>query len=402
MSFRWLGWFGLLWLSAQVASAAEFDDRILSELRPGVQTFVDDRTVSGAVIGIGSKAGLAHIETVGLRDVETGQPMTADTVFLIASMTKPIVALAVLQLQEAGRLDVNDPVEKHLPEFAGQMLVAGKTDDGGVTLRKPSRPMAIRDLLTHTSGLPGGYPAKFGDFYFTRHLSLAESIYLQSQRPLDFEPGSKWAYCNAGIDTLGRIVEVVSGQPFEAYLRRHIFHPLGMHDTEFFIRPDQRPRLAVIYEQKDGQLRTVPRPLIGLEPGARHPMPAGGLCSTVADLAKLYQCLLNGGEWHGRRILQTATLAEMTKTQTGDLRTGFTDGMSFGYGFAVVKEPKGVTAMLSPGTFGHGGAFGTQGWLDPQQDLFIIVLIQRAGMPGGDGHDLRRVVQEVAVRALQK
>lgn len=382
--------------------ATEFDTGKLSELRAAIRKSLAAHLVSGAVVVVGSKAGVAHTEVDGSRNLATDDKMTADTVFRIASMTKPIVALAVMQLQEAGRLNVNDPVEKHLPEFAGQWLNGGKADDGGMVLKKPSRPITIRDLLTHTSGLPGGYPAKFGELYFTRHLTLAESIYMQSQRPLDFEPGSKWAYCNAGIDTLGRIVEVISGQPFETYLQRSIFHPLGMHDTECLVRPDQRPRIAVVYESKDGKLVEVPRPLIGLELNSKHPMPAGGLVSTATDLAKLYQCLLNGGELHGRRIIQAATLAEMTKTQTGDLTTGFVDGMSFGYGFAVVKEPMGVNAMLSAGTYGHGGAFGTQGWLDPKQDLFVIILVARAAMPGGDGHELRRAVQQIAVDAIKK
>ncbi len=387
---------------ASQAIAAEFDGGKLSELRAAIKKSVDDHVVSGAVVTIGSKLGIAHTEVVGSRNLATDENMTADTVFRIASMTKPIVALSVLQLQDAGRLNVNDPVEKYLPEFTGQMLKGPLDPLGNITLKKPARPITIRDLLTHTSGMPGGYPEKFGELYFTRHLTLAESIYMQSQRPLDFEPGSKWSYCNAGIDTLGRIVEVVTQQPFDLYLKRNIFHPLGMHDTECFIRPDQRPRIAVVYESKDDKLVEVPRPLIGLELNARHPMPAGGLCSTATDLAKLYRCLLNGGEINGRRIIKAATLAEMTKNQTGDLTTGFVDGMCFGYGFAVVKEPKGVTAMLSAGTYGHGGAFGTQGWIDPQQDLFVIILVARAAMPGGDGHELRRAVQQIAVDALKK
>ncbi|HET6424921.1 MAG TPA: serine hydrolase domain-containing protein [Planctomycetaceae bacterium] len=382
--------------------ATEFDTGKLSELRAAIRKSLSAHLISGAVVVVGSKTGVAHTEVDGSRNLATDDKMTADTVFRIASMTKPIVALAVMQLQDAGRLNVNDPVEKHLPEFTGQWLNGGKADDGGMVLKKPSRPITIRDLLTHTSGLPGNYPTKFGELYFTRHLTLAQSIYMQSQRSLDFEPGTKWAYCNAGIDTLGRIVEVISGQPFETYLQQSIFHPLGMHETECFIRPDQRPRIAVVYESKDGKLIEVQRPLIGLELNAKHPMPAGGLVSTATDLAKLYQCLLNGGELHGRRIIQAATLAEMTKTQTGDLATGFVDGMSFGYGFAVVKEPKGVNAMLSTGTYGHGGAFGTQGWVDPKQDLFVIILVARAGMPGGDGHELRRAVQEIAVDAIKK
>lgn len=399
---RFWGLIGVLISGASSAFAADFDGSVLFELRAATQKFVDDKTVSGAVVLVGSKTGVAHTECVGLRDIEAALPMTADTVFRIASMTKPITALAVLQLQDDGKLNVNDAVEKHLPEFTGQMLLAGKADDGSLTLKKPSRPITIRDLLTHTSGMPGGYPARFGEIYFTRHLSLAEAIYLQSQRPLDFEPGTKWSYCNAGIDTLGRIVEVVSGLPFEVFLRDRIFAPLDMYDTECFCRVDQRARSAVVYEQKDGQLKATPRPLIGLSAGMRHPMPAGGLYATGPDLAKLYQCLLNGGELHGRRIIKPDTLTEMTKTQTGDLKTGFVDGMSFGYGFAVVKEPKGATAMLSTGAFGHGGAFGTQGWMDPHQDLFVVVLIQRNGLPGGDGNELRKALQEIAVRALKK
>jgi CubicO group peptidase (beta-lactamase class C family) len=342
--------------------AAEFDGDKLFELRVALQKFVDDRTVAGAVAVVGSSQGVAHYETVGFESLETRKHMGIDTVFRIASMTKPITALAVLQLQEAGRLDVNDPVEQHLPEFRGQML-AMKHQDGTITLTKPSRPITIRDLLTHTSGLPGGYPPAFSDFYNRRQLTLKESILMQSQRPLDFEPGSKWSYCNAGIDTLGRVVEVVSGESYADYLARHIFHPLGMYETTPFVRPDQRSRVAGLYEQKDGKLLPAARPLIGLDDGALHPIPAGGLVSTGPDLAKLYQCLLNGGEVNGRRIIQKTTLQEMTRLQTGELTTGFVNGMGFGYGFAVVREPQGVTAMLSPGTYGHGGAFGTQGWL---------------------------------------
>jgi CubicO group peptidase (beta-lactamase class C family) len=390
------------WLIAATTTAAEFDGKTLFELRAALQSFVDNRIVAGAVAVVGSKTGVAHVEAVGMQSLEDQRPMETDSVFRIASMTKPITALAVLQLQEAGRLDVNDPVEKHLPEFRGQMLATRPEKDGPITLVKPSRLITIRDLLTHTSGLPGGYPAAFGDIYNQRQLTLKESILLQSQRPLDFEPGSKWSYCNAGIDALGRIVEVVSGQPFGEYLADHVFHPLEMYDTSPFVRPDQRRRVAGLYEVKDGKLSPVAKPLIGLDENSLHPIPAGGLVSTGPDLARLYQCLLNGGELNGRRILKAETLKEMTRVQTGELTTGFVNGMSFGYGFAVVREPKEVTAMLSPGSYGHGGAFGTQGWLDPQQDLFVILLIQRNGMPNGDGSDIRRTVQEIAVRAIKK
>ena len=395
------GWLGLI-ISATTAFAAEFDAEVLSELRGRVQSFVDDKTVAGAVVVIGSKAGIAHVETVGSQGLEPVRPMAVDSVFRIASMTKPITAIAVLQLQEAGKLSVTDPVEKHLPEFRNQMLAQRDDKDGPITLVKPSRLITIRDLLTHTSGLPGGYPAGYSNMYNLRQLTLKEAVLLQSQRPLDFEPGSKWSYCNTGIDTLGRIVEVVSGQSYSDYLAEHIFRPLEMYDTTPFVRSDQRPRVAGLYDLKDSRLQPADRPIIGIDEGARHPIPAGGLVSTGGDLAKLYQCLLNGGELNGKRILKTETLAEMTRLQTGDLTTGFTPGMGFGYGFAVVREPQGVTAMLSPGTFGHGGAFGTQAWLDPKQDLFVILLIQRVNLGNSDGSEIRKAVQEVAARAVKK
>lgn len=381
-------------------AAAEFDGQVLLELRGTLQRYVDEQVIAGAVVVVGSKAGVAHTEAVGYQSLETKQPMSPVSIFRIASMTKPITALAIMQLHEAGRLNIHDPVEKYLPEFRGQMLAVKKEDS--ISLVKPSRPITLRDLLTHTSGMPGGYPAGYDNLYNRRHLTLKESILLQAQRPLEFEPGSRWAYCNAGIDTLGRIIEVVSGESYSEYLDRHLFAPLEMFDTTPFVRPDQRVRVAGLYEQRAGRLMPALRPLIGLDDGALHPVPAGGLLSTGPDLARLYQCLLNGGEWSGKRILKAETLQEMTQLQTGDLSTGFVPGMGFGYGFAVVREPQGVTAMLSPGSYGHGGAFGTQGWLDPQQDLFVILLIQRAGLPNADASDIRRSVQEIAVKALKK
>lgn len=380
---------------------AEFDAAALAKLKGVLEAAVADKTVSGAVAVIGSSRGIAVIESAGAQTLEPMRPMTQDAIFRIASMTKPITAIGILQLQEQGKLSVTDPVEKYLPEFQNQML-AVREKDAPVTLKKPARPITLRDLLTHTSGLPGGYPAGYGNLYFSRTLTLKEAILLQSQRPLDFEPGSKWSYCNAGIDTLGRVIEVVAGMSYEDYLAAHIFQPLSMADTTPFVRPDQRIRLAGLYEQKEGVLREPAQSLIGVAADARHPIPAGGLVSTAADLARLYTCLLNGGELNGRRILKADTLKEMTTPQTGDLTTGFVDGMSFGYGFAVVKEPKGATAGLSAGTFGHGGAFGTQGWIDPHQDLFVVLMIQRVGLPNADNSDVRKAVQEVAINALKK
>jgi CubicO group peptidase (beta-lactamase class C family) len=264
-------------------------------------------------------------------------------------------------------------------------------------------------LLTHRSGLPAGYPAGLSDLYTKRNRTLAESTLVISQRPLEFEPGSKWQYCNPGIDTLGRVIEVVSGQPYEQFLKIRLFDRLEMTDTtffpsaDFFPSSDQMKRVATLYgKTKDGPLTPATNPLIDLKDGAKHPIPAGGLYSTGGDLATLYRMMLRRGAWQGRRILSEAAVAEMTKVQTGDLpNVGFVPGSAWGLGWSIVKEPQGVTAMLSPGTYGHGGAFGTQAWVDPTRDLFVVLLIQRTGLANSDASPMRKAVQEAAVRLVK-
>ncbi len=367
--------------------------------------FVADGDTAGAVLLVGRKDGVKYLKSVGLRDAtDPASKMTDDTLFRIASMTKPITAIAVMILQGEGKLSVDDPVEKHLPEFKGQRMIVGEDKEKKTTtLGSPARPIRLRDLLTHTSGL-APYPAGFADVYTKRNRTLSDTTVAVSQLPLRFEPGTKWEYSNSGIDVLGRIVEVASGQGFEAFLKARVFDPLGMADTTFYPTADQAKRVAVLHDKRDG--KAVPASSTGFKmdfAGAdrKHPVPAGGLYSTAGDLAKLYRLMLHTGELDGKRILTANAVAEMTKTQTGDIKTGFVDGMSFGYGWAVVKEPKGVTAMLSAGTFGHGGAFGTQGWIDPKQDAFFVLLIQRSGLANGDGSDMRREFQRLGLEALK-
>jgi CubicO group peptidase (beta-lactamase class C family) len=391
-------------LALRSSSAAEFDQQKLATIPQRMQKFVDEpgaQQVAGMVVVVGNSQGVAFHEALGQQSLETKRPMPKDALFRIASMTKPITAVAIMMLEQEGALSVDDAVEKHLPEFKGQLLVE-KREGEQVILKKPSRPITIRDLLTHTSGMPGGYPTGVSDMYFQRDYSLAEAVAMVSQRPLDFEPGSKWSYCNTGIDTLGRIIEVCSGQSYEAFLQKRIFVQLGMKDTTFHPSEEQLKRLAELYAVKDDRLAAAGWVLIGDPRDARHPIPAGGLFSTGSDLAKLYQVMLRGGTLGNVRFVSEKGMKEMTKLQTGDLQCGFTPGMGFGFGWAVVKEPQGVHAMMSPGTYGHGGAFGTQGWLDPQQDLFVILLIQRTGMPNSDASDLRKELQAAAVEALKK
>ena len=381
-------------------SAADFDPAKLDKLRPKLQEYVDKNIVAGAVAAVGTHRGLVAIEAVGLQNREQNLPMRPNATFRIASMTKPITALAIMILVDEGKLSVEDPVEKHLPEFKGQMIVASRDKDS-VTLKKPSRSITVRDLLTHTSGLPGGFPEGISDLYFRRQLTLGEAVATSSQRPLDFEPGTKWSYCNAGIDTLGRIVEVVSGESFERFLEQRVFSPLGMRDTTFYPTDDQVARLAGLYDLKDGQLRPVGYQLLGPTRTARHPIPAGGLYSTAEDIAKLYQVMLLRGAIGELRIVSEKSVAEMTRNQTGDLTAGFTSNVGMGFGWQVTRQPEGAHAMLSSGTYGHGGAFGTQGWIDPTRDLFIILLIQRVGLANGDASDIRRDVQQVVVDAVK-
>ncbi|MBU6294673.1 MAG: beta-lactamase family protein [Planctomycetes bacterium] len=365
-------------------------------VRASLAPFVASGDIAGAVAVVGDSAGVIAFEALGKRDLAAGDAMPRDALFRIASMTKPVTALTVMQLVEAGKVDLDAPVARYLPEFRDMPLVKERAGTR-VVLDKPARQPTVRDLMRHTSGLPGGYPKGLEKLYERRDLPLSVSSLALAQRPLEFEPGSKWAYCNPGIDTLGRLAEVVSGTRFEDLLRDRILLPLGMKDTSFYPSAESLKRLATNYDKKNGNLVPVGTPLMGPPQGALFPVPAGGLYSTGADLARLYRAMLAGGELDGARVISAASLAEMTRLQTGDLPCGFVDGMGFGLGWARVREPKGVTAMLSPGTYGHGGAFGTQAWIDPGRGLFIVLLIQRTGLGNGDASPMREALQKAAV-----
>ena len=394
-----------LWFFAAASSAASdpaamgMDTTKLKEIPKRMQKFVDDGVIAGAVTLVARRDGVACLDAVGYRDLAAKTPMRADDLFWIASMTKPLTATCVLILQDEGRLSVEDPVEKHLPEFKGQWLIAGRDKDS-LTLKRPARPITLRDLLTHTSGLGAVEQPR-------PNSSLAELVMGYSQQPLQFEPGSKWAYSTAGMNTLGRVVEVVSGRPFAEFLDARLLKPLGMKDTTFWPTPAQARRLAKSYQPGEGGRGLVEAPIAFLKgeltSRTRPPLPGGGLFSTAPDLVRFYRMILNGGETGGRRYLSKAAVGQMTRIQTGDLKTGFVEGMSFGLGWGVVRQPAGVTAMFSPGTCGHGGAHGTQGWIDAKQDLIVVLMIQRLKQqPNGDGSVVRGAFQEAAVAAIRK
>ncbi len=382
---------------ASAASAATKPDASVTKLKaiPARMTeFVDKQVVSGAVTLVAHGGKVVALDAVGYSDLAAKKPMRADDLFWIASMTKPITATAVLMLQDEGKLSVDDAVEKYLPEFKGQMLLAIKNSEATV-LKRPGRRITLRDLLTHTAGLNNDAPD------VGRDLMLAERTLAYALQPLTFEPGTKWQYSNPSINTLGRIVEVVSGMKFADFLDARLFRPLAMKDTTFWPTESQARRVAKAYQpapDNKGLAEVDNYFLKGLPLAARWrtAIPAGGLYSTAADIAKFYQMMLNGGAAHGKRFLTPAAHAQLTTTQTGDIKTGFTEGMSWGLGFQVVKQPTGVTAMLAPGTFGHGGAYGTQSWADPKNGTIYILMIQRAKLANGDASDIRQAFQETA------
>ncbi len=385
-------------INAEPKPAAGIDAQKLAELPKQIQKFVDDETIAGAVTLVAQNGKVVSLEAVGYSDLAAKKPMRTDNLFWIASMTKPITSTCIMMLQDEGKLSVDDPVEKYLPEFQKQWLIESATKDR-VTLKRPDRKITIRDLLTHTSGL-ADVSARRPD------ASLAEIVMGYSQQPLLFAPGSKWQYCNPGINTLGRIVEVVSGKTYPEFLEQRLFRPLEMSDTTLYPTSRQAKRLAKSYGPGPSGKGLAETNLYFMGGGdltarTRTPMPAGGLFSTAHDLAKFYQMILNGGITGGKRYLSEAAVQQMTSVQTSELKTGFTDGNGWGLGWCIVRQPTGVTASLSPGTFGHGGAYGTQGWIDPQRGMIFVLLIQRAKLPNSDGSDLRRVFQEAAVAAIK-
>ncbi len=364
----------LVFLVASLGLAA--DSAQLAKIAGRMKELVDQQRIAGTVTLFQQKGELVHFEAVGWQDIENKRPMRKDSIFQIMSMTKPFTGTAILMLAEAGRLSVSDPVEKHLPEFRGQMV---KVD--GV-LKKPARVITIHDLMTHTSGVHSAPPPGLGELFTKLDRSLADAVLVYSQQPLDFEPGSKWSYSNAGIATLGRIIEVASGMPYEKFVEARIFQPLGMKDSHFFLPDAKKDRLAIVYKKTATGLERADATILGglsaaARPKAVYPAPEFGMYSTAEDLARFYQALLSGD----RRILSKASIQLMSSKQTGDLRAGHMPNTAFGLTWEVIEDPRGEVHFLSKGTFGHGGAFSTHGWVDPARKTVGVFLTQLTGAP---------------------
>jgi len=357
--------------------------------------YVNTGKIAGCQITVERGGHVAYHRSLGLMDRERDIPMADDAIFRIYSMTKPIASVALMQLYERGMFQLLDPVHRYIPEWRA-LQVGVVADDGSITLVKPARPMNVRDVLMHTTGLAGGlYPGNPIDAAFAEvlaaephGLTLESVTALLAEQPLKFHPGTHWNY-GLSTDIVGRLVEILSGHPFDEYLRREIFEPLGMVDTGFFVPEQDHPRVASCY-----QYRPANSPLLmegSFANGFLRPRSylsgAGGLVSTTADYVAFCQMLANGGHLHGKRIIGRKTLELMTVNHLpggatlqdmavgGFGEAGF-EGVGFGLGFAVGLGPAATGIAGSAGEFYWGGAASTAFWVDPTEDLFAVFMTQ--------------------------
>lgn len=376
------------------------DPDLLAKIPARMKAFVDRGTIAGSVTLVARHGAVAALDAVGYTDIETKHAIRSDAIFQIHSMTKPVVVIAAMMLLEGGKLALSDPIERYLPEFRGLWMIESRDGDKWRSLRRPSRPITIRDLMTHTSGMMLNPPPAIGELHGALHKTLAEAVAIYSQQPIEFVPGSKWQYSNAGIAALARVIEVVSETPFEKYLEARIFKPLGMEDTFIYPPASKFNRMPTAYILKDGKpVKYTTDPLgegaMKFRQGAKYPLPEGGLYSTASDFYLLCQAMLNGGTLNGTRLLSRASVDLMTQVHTGDLTTSGS-GIGYGLGWAVVRDTAGVLPLISVGTYGHGGRYGTYCFIDPKLDMIGIFMIHREG-----GSEERIAFTEMAVAAAR-
>ncbi|HVW00524.1 MAG TPA: serine hydrolase domain-containing protein [Planctomycetaceae bacterium] len=361
---------GLLSLSVCLVATAPLRADETGPLATAVKPFVDREELAGAVMLVADREKVLDVETAGWADIDAQKPMQANSMFWIASQSKPITAAAVMILVDEGKVSLDDPVEKFLPEFQGLMWVAEK-DDQHKLLKAPRHPITVRNVLSHTSGMPfkSAIEQPALDLW---PLSLRVRSYAMT--PLDFDPDTKYQYSNAAINTGARIIEVVTGKSFEDFLDDRLFRPLGMTDTTFWPNEEQNARIAKSYKPgpnnmglKEIQIDQLTYPLT--DRTKRFPMPAGGLFSTAGDIAKFYRMLLNGGELDGKRYLSEKAVHELTSRQTP----------------AEFKESYGLGFSVGEHRFGHGGAYSTNTNANTKDGLITVWLVQHAGFPGEGG-----------------
>ena len=337
---------------------------------PLLQPFVDRHELAGAVALVVDKEKILSVNAVGFADIAAHKPMAADTMFWIASQSKPMTAVAVMMMVDERKIALDDPVEKYLPEFRGQTVVA-EHDANHMVLHKPIHPITIREVLSHMSGLPFQSAMEVPTL---DGLPLATAVRSYAMTPLQTEPGTHYQYSNAGINTAARILEVASGMKYEDFMQKRLFDPLGMNETTFWPDAKHARRVAKSYRPDQAKTNLVEMQISQLiyplsDRSRRYPMPAGGLFSTAHDTALFCQMLLNRGIVNGHRYLSDDSFQELTKRQTP---TSVNE--SYGFGLSVGSD-----------WFGHGGAHATNMEIRPAKGIAIVWMVQHAGFPGEGG-----------------
>ena len=368
----------------------------LKTLQRTMRALVDDAKLAGITTLVARHGKVVYLDAYGVRDLTTKKPVTKDTIFRIASMTKPIVGVAMMMLWEQGKWTLDDPVAKHIPEFAGLKVA---TPNGEVP---QARPMTMRQLMSHTAGfdVTAGY-ASAG----LRDSDLQGMINKLTKLPLSTQPGSDWQY-GPSVDIQGYIVEKLSGQPLDVFLRTKIFEPLGMKDTGFWVDASKADRVTQIFTY-DGDKRLIAAP--AQRSPAVKPMflsGGGGLLSTTEDYFRFAQMMLNGGETNGKRFLKASTVELM---RTNVLAEGVTvggsasqPGIGFGLDFAIVMDPAAAKAPEGRNSFYWNGAFGTWFWIDPTNDVVVVGMIQNVsgGAPTSGTPQVRPLSRQLVYQAL--
>jgi CubicO group peptidase (beta-lactamase class C family) len=380
------------WPTAEPESVAMSSER-LARIGPAMQAFIDRGEVAGTVTLVARRGKVVWVDARGFADRKAGRPLQVDSLFRLASQTKPVTAAAAMILLEQGRFRLDDPIARYIPEFANpRVAVVGES--GEVELVPAERPITIRHLLTHTAGMSEGEDprvrAKLVQMYQAMEWpaddTLADVVSKYTQLALGFQPGTAWQYSPiAGINVVGRLVEVLSGQTLWEFDRDHIFAPLGMDDTFYYVPTDKIDRFTVLYRRNPtGTIQPVD-PADGSSRFVREGRPkalfagAGGLVSTAHDYLRFAQMLLNGGELDGVQILGRKTVELMTAPHTGDIPTLgplVYRGARFGLGVLVITDPTAAGSLRSRGTFSWGGAFGTTFWVDPEEELIGLYMMQ--------------------------
>ena len=362
----------------------------LARIRTAMQRYVDRGLVPGVVTLVARRGRVVNFDAIGYRDVESKSPMTTDTIFRIASMTKPIASVALMMLYEEGHFLLSDPIAKFLPEFANMKVAqpAAAGSEPPYKLVAATRPITFKHVLTHTAGFPNTYRGitrtEFAKNYPRKDTTetIADVVKRLATMPLNFNPGEAWEYGPA-TDVVGRLVEVISGITLDEFLRKRIFEPLKMSDTHFYVPAAKLGRFAANYQPDSAngnKIKLVEAPTAEsryVKEPHNYFSGAGGLASTAADYVRFHQMMLNGGELDSVRILGRKTVELMTANHIGDLPVWLTGpGFGFGLGYSVVKDI-GVTGQAgSAGQYGWGGAFCTYFQVDPKEEMIGIVMTQ--------------------------